>query len=125
MNIFNTKSMRGIPSNYDFSNGLVFYKEDDGFKRLILPFDLPYGNSIAEQFINYIAKDNNYERIYIQSESQYGIECPTENEVLNALFPDCSQEVQYIRMHSEALWQILNADATISTMLYKKINNHT
>ena len=47
--------MPRIPLNYDFSNGLIFNKEEDGFKRLILPFDLPYGNSLAEQYINHLA----------------------------------------------------------------------
>lgn len=123
MSIFNTTSMPSIPFNYDFSNGLIFNKEEDGFKRLILPFDLPYGNSLAEQYINHLAKDNDYEKIYTQSESQYGIECPTENEVLNALFPDCSPEVQYIRMHSDDIWKILNADPVIANLLITLLNN--
>jgi len=115
--------MPNIPFNYDFSNGLIFNKEEDGFKRLILPFHLPNGNSLAEQYINHLAKDNGYEIIYTQSQSQYGIECPTENEVLNALFPDCTLKVQYIRMHSDEIWKILNTDPITSNLLITLINN--
>ena len=67
MKLINDIPCEVIPNNYDFSNGLLYSIGDDSFQNLLLPFDMPHGDTIAEEYIQMLTFHSSYESVYTES----------------------------------------------------------
>lgn len=66
----------------------MLYTFDDNdkaqFNKLLLPFHMPHGVTIAEEYIQMLIHNSSYDLVYTESET-YGIELP-DHDTLEATF---------------------------------------
>lgn len=123
MKLINEIPCDTIPDNYDFANGLLYSIGDDSFQNLLLPFDMPHGDTIAEEYIQMLTFNSSYEHVYTESEVN-GIQLP-DFEIMKAKLLDypalSNQNKLFLR--NDELFVLLSNDNALSQMLVDMLDN--
>ena len=123
MKLINDIPCEVIPNNYDFSNGLLYSIGDDSFQNLLLPFDMPHGDTIAEEYIQMLTFHSSYESVYTESVVN-GIQLPDfETMKVKLLNYPALSNPNRLFLRNDELFVLLNNDNALSQMLVDMHDN--